>query len=475
MNSSKLVEFIRTLDKGELRRFGDFLNSPFYNKDKRLLKIFNFLKKYHPLFESKALEKEQVFKKLFPKEQYSLSQQNKLLFNLSKLVEDFFTINQLERNPIQNQLLYLDALKEKRLDKHFFSAAEKLDKAQEKWKKEDCQSYFFRYSLHHLIYTHPSFEKSQSTVENFQIFNEHLDWFYMATKYKYLTSNKSLENQIKTAYEPLHISYFLGLTEKDLEKSPPLVKVMFALAQAYQKKPTESTFRQLKTILYQHIDALGKESKDAFQLLFNYALLAQFKEKHNTELLDLYKFALNKELIIEDGYMADVNFCNILILACKTNDIDWARQFVREYLQFIPPSSQQNVRIYAEAYLAYSTGEYEQAVQCVVQNDLELTQLNYKINARLIQVKSYYYLDDFDRLMRLFDSFNRLIRRNGLISKDQQHKYLNVINHLKKLYVDRHDKGKLKQIRAAVSQEENIASKAWLLEEIDKSLVGTYR
>ena len=47
MIHSKSIRILKTLSKKELKQFGNFVCSPFFNKNRNLIKLFDVLKKYH--------------------------------------------------------------------------------------------------------------------------------------------------------------------------------------------------------------------------------------------------------------------------------------------------------------------------------------------------------------------------------------------------------------------------------------------
>ena len=47
MKESKLIKLLRKLDKAEIKRLSDFVNSPYYNKNAKYSKVFDELVKYY--------------------------------------------------------------------------------------------------------------------------------------------------------------------------------------------------------------------------------------------------------------------------------------------------------------------------------------------------------------------------------------------------------------------------------------------
>ncbi len=62
MQKSSLITILRTLTPQEFREFGEFVKSPYFNKNEKVITLYNVLKKYFPGFDSGSLTKEKVFK-----------------------------------------------------------------------------------------------------------------------------------------------------------------------------------------------------------------------------------------------------------------------------------------------------------------------------------------------------------------------------------------------------------------------------
>ena len=64
MTNSKLIQLIRTFSKDEFKTFGKFVRSPFFYKDKAVIKLYDSLKSFYPEFDNDGLTKQQIAKKI---------------------------------------------------------------------------------------------------------------------------------------------------------------------------------------------------------------------------------------------------------------------------------------------------------------------------------------------------------------------------------------------------------------------------
>ena len=86
MKKSKLLGLLQTLNSKELRAFKDFVESPFFNKQESLIRMYAYLKKWAPQgFPDKKVDRAVVFQKLFPGKAYDDKEMNYQMSQLLKI------------------------------------------------------------------------------------------------------------------------------------------------------------------------------------------------------------------------------------------------------------------------------------------------------------------------------------------------------------------------------------------------------
>src|ERR1700674_5401958 len=100
MLKSNLIEAFRTFTPKEMKEFGEFVNSPYFNKNKNVKKLFDVIKKYYPSLNSDKLNKESVFAKIYTGERYKDSTMRLLMFYLYEVVEKFLAHNSIANNEV---------------------------------------------------------------------------------------------------------------------------------------------------------------------------------------------------------------------------------------------------------------------------------------------------------------------------------------------------------------------------------------
>lgn len=98
----------------ELKNLENFLNSPYYNKSRRVKILFKEIKKYHPEYNSKKLTKEKLSSKINPHLKHNDSTFRDLMSDLLKCVEEFLIQEELNSNNALKQILLLKSYTEKK-------------------------------------------------------------------------------------------------------------------------------------------------------------------------------------------------------------------------------------------------------------------------------------------------------------------------------------------------------------------------
>ena len=111
MKDFRLIKILRTFSKVEMKSFGKFVNSPFFNTSKATMQLLQALKKYYPAFSGVGLTREKLFAEVYGERKYSSVLLNKLASNLIKLSLEFITIS---NNPLKQYSL-LRGLRKKSL------------------------------------------------------------------------------------------------------------------------------------------------------------------------------------------------------------------------------------------------------------------------------------------------------------------------------------------------------------------------
>ena len=117
----------------EMRQFGKFVESPFFNESTILVELFKYLHQCYPTFLAKDIALQVVWKQLFGNESFKEIKLRQLMSKLLSLAEHFLAYQQWQDSPTQAPLDTTIALQSRALPKLFsssWSAVEKINEEQ---------------------------------------------------------------------------------------------------------------------------------------------------------------------------------------------------------------------------------------------------------------------------------------------------------------------------------------------------------
>ena len=107
MHQSKLIELLRKLSSRQISRLGEFLASPYFNKNKDNLLFFQYLRNYAPEFVHKNLSKEVILKKLKTTKPLDEKGLSYLMNQLQSLLKKFLSAEGLLHDDFKENLVLL--------------------------------------------------------------------------------------------------------------------------------------------------------------------------------------------------------------------------------------------------------------------------------------------------------------------------------------------------------------------------------
>jgi len=119
MKNTKLIALLRTFSAAELRQFGDFIASPFFNKRQELVQFYRLLRQCAPEFADEQVDRQRLFHLLYPNDSFNSKQVDYLSSFLLKLAEQFIGHQHYQSDPNLPNYHQLAALFFRDLDNHY--------------------------------------------------------------------------------------------------------------------------------------------------------------------------------------------------------------------------------------------------------------------------------------------------------------------------------------------------------------------
>lgn len=476
MISSKLLMLLHSFSRSELKSFFKFIQSPFHNENKDLVKLFEIINKeikksnWNINNENSNLDKNVIWKKIKGQEKFQDEQMRRISSDLIKKVYNFLSYNEFKKNPLDELIFLLPTINNPSLNKHFTGVVRQVDSIQNKSKLQNAKFHFSKFKIEYQ--RHLNSEKNTKKLpdfENLEKADYHLDAYYIFNKLKNYCDFLVYKNI--TATNP-KIHLFPDFLD-NLKTSPyieePCIQSYFYIVSMLLHPEDESFFQNAKKILEQnHEQFTIQELNTIYIYLKNYCIVTKInngKSEYFIELFNIYKILLEKEINFIDGMLDPQDYKNIITVALHIKEFDWVENFIRDYTQRLPKQNQDNDLSYNLAKVYFHKEEYEKVIEQL--REVEYKNLSYTMGGRLMLLKTYYELNELSALESLLDSYSIYLRRNKLISKEVKQQLMNGIRFTRKLAsLPAYDKKGVQKLKEQIISCKALAAKKWLLEKV---------
>jgi len=145
MQKSSFVDFLSKLSAQEMKSFNDFVSSDYWNTNAELRLLLKIMSTIPDLVNSDLLDRNQLWKELFPDKKFNYNKLRLLFSKGLKLLESFIAIDKLKYDEQEFELLKLKAIGERGVQSRLRRKRTEVEDMLEKTDRRDRQ-YFFRHS-----------------------------------------------------------------------------------------------------------------------------------------------------------------------------------------------------------------------------------------------------------------------------------------------------------------------------------------
>jgi len=481
MYNSKIIGLLKTFSSLELKKFEDFVNSPFFNKVQNVSRLFDAIKGYYPHFNSEMLGKQKIYDKLYPGKKYNDERMRNLSSDLLNLGKEFLSQTKFLSDPFFPDKFLLDGLKEKKLDtlynKHLKSTEDYL---------ENTHRFDGNYFLckTHLEISRITFYLSRNMLESY--FKSYLDFSEHIVVYLLLELvaasegmnrsglmlNLDLKNNlVQMLIKDVDFKKSIEHLRKKDSKYAGLLEIYYAKYNAFLKPDTDSYYFEYRDLFYTNINPLSRKEKYNLYtdlLAICHIKIRSGKENFKKEAFEIYKKMLNEGTYsyLENDFMNVIFYRGIVYRCVALEEIDWLEKFTRQYLDKLDPAYREDMSLYSQAIIQFIRKDFEKTLECF--SRISSDSFEIKLDIKNFSLICYYELNAIEQVLSLIDSYEHFILKNKSVSLQSKLFYGKFIKYTRLLI-----KIKLKsknfnfsKLKKEVINDLEIANKSWLLEKI---------
>jgi len=399
INNSKLIQLLGSLNGKEIKQFEDYLNSPYFNKNKSVVRLFQLLKKQYPKF-AKPITKKELFVKLFDakykkNELLTSKDDQKLRYIMTQItnsIQDFIIDLKGRTQVVYRNILLLDSILERRLYDLYPKINKQIRQDHDNNPLRDNLYYRVEHQLRETEFHYKQIVDNRSKENGLQKVIDSFYSYYLVDQLRYFCAAVNRENILNVSYEyplkdelinylkvnsvehvPIASVYFkilLLLTEDNADHNFQLLKKQ---VKKEEKKFPETELRQIYGFMLNFCSRRSKSGKSAY-----------FQER-----FDIYENGLNLKIWNAGMYFSYNHFMQIIRNALELGRIEWASNFIEKHQKELEPKYQSTIPSFARAFLSFYKKKYNLAHEYLLQIG-EPEDFYYELYFRTLIIQIYY-------------------------------------------------------------------------------------
>jgi len=480
MKNNQLFAILKSLSKKEFSDLGRFVESPFHNSRKEVVKYFNCVKPHFPDFDETKVNNEVVFKEMYPAKGFDDSVIRKLASFLKSIAERFIAYKGLMGDTFYPDYALAVELSNRGLNN---IAAKKIELLEKEYASASIDTEFHFWKKYMI-------ERHKNVIYSFSQ-NDHLASESMgkrADMLAYHTSIMSFRTMVSLTMNQMNFNYdhsngdfrqFFSVLDSDRfinilnEKKSPghkTASLYYNQAMALTHIENDNFFFEYEKLINSEIERFTHTEK--VNLISVYEAICTLKiESGKSEfsgvLFNSYKRLLDKNLYsyYPGGDFILRIFRNIVHTAILVNELEWVDNFLGNYLEKLPLSTVNNMKNLAYALLEFEKKNYEISLQLISQIDYEL--FHFKIDVKNLQLKLFYELGYTSEIYSLIDSYKHFLSESKFISiryKSLAGGFVDYVSRISKVSESKNMKDKI-NIESDLKRD-NVLFKNWLQQKL---------
>jgi hypothetical protein len=475
MHKSNLLELLKIFTAKEFKEFGDFVKSPFYNKNDNVINLYGWIKKYFPDLDNENLQKEKVYEKLTGKKDYNDGFMRTVIFNLNKLAEEFLSINNTVQ--IEKDIAYLNYIfNVKGADKIFEKKFRQVYDSFEKDSKSPEYYYFCLYRLQTLLMAFNSKNRAFLNKKDFHAQDEINALDSLLTYYllSALPEYRFFYNQAQVVNIDFEFSFLdeiiIFLKRTGFHKNIPELNLYFNELMLL-KEGDEKYFFTIKEIAAKEVDNFPFRTKyNMIGLLANTAVTQYYNgnDKFLQERFEVFELILNKGLYkkFEDSYFDDMLFKNIVSTGLQLDRVEWTENFIGEFADKLNPEDKENSLNLNLARLKFYKKDYADALKHlgIIKN---VNHIHYKTEIKILTLMIYYEQGRNAEAVSVIDNYRHFLSNDTVLPesrKERNYNFLRFVNDLIKAK-ENHSINAVYDLEHDLKITPNTYEKEWLLQK----------
>lgn len=483
MNKSKLILLLRSFSIEELKKFRDFLRSPYFNKNTTLIKYFDLLKKDHPVYDAEKVNMEKMYRKLFRGKKYNEQVMKNLTSDLNKLCKEFLKIEFYRKDNYENKLNLLKQMILRKADSVYYSEMKIYESELKQLTELSEKNFYYLFQLEEAkISFHLERNEQPLVFEKVLKSGEYLILFFL------LNLTKTISN-LNVNKQSFNVNYDVNLPQEFFDKTSIKEIIDYMNTNEIEFSETaelyyyriicntspfdENYYFKFKDLVLKNMRLLSrKEVYGLFNALETFCLIKSNSGKSEfvEELFEIFNLEIDNNFYkySESSPVTFMKFRNTYSIALSMKKTEWAEKFIEKFRNEIIESDRDNVLKIAGAHIDFEKGDFNKVLVGIA--GINADHVYSKVDIRNLTVMSYYELNYTESALSMIDSFKHFITGSKNMSEVFRQSHLRFINSLHSLIIHKgkSNKDKLTELKIKLLPLKNDRRSLWMISKIDE-------
>lgn len=458
---NQFIELFFQLNPDEVKEFNRFIRSG-QSKEHDFNRVLGIITR-SATKDIRAL-KIKLFEALYPGQDYDDLIIRVLLSGLLAKFKQYLVIR--DQNPLETEIKYLKFLRLKNMDRQFETQSDQILNKMINERRFNEESYIINYQLAFEKFRYET-RRDRFNLERFSEIMINFDHSVIIRKLKLYLEYLNFKNFIPDTSEYLVFEDEIqGLIRQDWSLFPEIQMNVLAL-KLFTEFDNDAAFQNFNQKLDQYAEGMESEvRKDFYYTALNYCIrkINLGREDYFNQVLRLYDHGVNAQWILDNGYMSQVTYKNIVSLCIRMKEFGLAEELMLKYKSIIHKREQQSIFDFNQARILKAKGNIRQAL--VLLNSNRYKDPLIELHVRIELIKIYYEAKEINLLNSQILSTTRFINKAGRFGTHKTY-YLHFIQFVQALQgakVKNASARKFKDILSQIKNEPDLIERAWLVQ-----------